>query len=89
MTPPYESTTPEESMTPPYASTTPNSPQYIPSGPVIALPPGLRALNEQPGTPPRGGTRKINKRPNKTLKKSKKTIYDIAKSFSKIWASLK
>jgi hypothetical protein len=81
MTPPYESTTPEESMTPPYASTTPNSPQYVPSGPVIALPPGLRDL--------RGGTRKINKRPNKTLKKSKKTIYDIAKSFSKIWASLK
>jgi len=74
MTPPYASTAPEESMTP-------NSPQYVPSGPVIALPPGLRDL--------RGGTRKINKRPNKTLKKSKKSIYDIAKSFSKIWASLK
>jgi hypothetical protein len=85
MTPntPQETTTPEESMTPPM---TPNSPQYIPSGPVIALPPGLRALE----SPPRGGTRRCKgKKHNKTLKKSKKTIYDIAKSFSKIWASLK
>jgi hypothetical protein len=99
-TPPYAPMTPmtpqEESMTPPYASTTPpmtpNSPQYIPSGPVISLPPGLRALNEQPGTPPRGGTRRGRCRGrirNKTLKKSKKTIYDIAKSFSKVWASLR
>ena len=100
-TPPYSSplgaspmTPQEESMTPPYASTTPpmtpNSPQYIPSGPVISLPPGLRALNELPGTPPRGGTRRgKGKKHNKTLKKSKKTIYDIAKSFSKVWASLR
>ena len=80
---PQESTTPEESMTPPM---TPNSPQYIPSGPVKNLPPGLRALE----SPPRGGTRKgKGKKHNRTLKKSKKTIYDIAKSFSKIWASLK
>jgi hypothetical protein len=65
-----------------------------PASSFVASPPGPRTPSGTPPsrTPPlNGGTRKkINKRSNtKKTKKSKKTICQLAQSFSKIWAAFK
>jgi len=87
ITPPSASSPPGPKTpagTPPPVSALP-SPSRTPAGTPPSSPPG-------PRTPPlRGGTRKNLTKRSKTkkAKKPKKTICDLAQSFSKIWASIK